>query len=56
MQDKWTAARLVTMIEKKYPTDLNGYNPTVILYEVAQGCSGQGFLDYLVSKGGNCNG
>jgi len=36
MQEKWTADRLVTMIEKKYPTDLNGYNPTVILYEVAK--------------------
>ena len=34
----WTAERLVAMIEKKYPTaELNGYNPTVVLREVANG-------------------
>ena len=36
----WTADRLTAMIEKKYPTgELNGYNPTVILHEVANGTS-----------------
>lgn len=36
----WTAERLAAMIEKKYPTAaLNDYNPTVILYEVANGTS-----------------
>jgi len=34
----WTAERLAAMIEKKYPTgELNGYNPTVVLREVANG-------------------
>ena len=34
----WTADRLAAMIAKKYPTAaLNDYNPTVILYEVANG-------------------
>ncbi|MDO9580135.1 MAG: hypothetical protein Q7J06_06150 [Bacteroidales bacterium] len=34
----WTADRLAAMIEKKYPTgELNGYNPTVVLREVANG-------------------
>jgi len=36
----WTSERLAGMIEKKYRTgELNGYNPAVILHEVANGTS-----------------
>lgn len=33
----WTAKQLVELIERRYPTDTRGYNPTVILKEVADG-------------------
>jgi hypothetical protein len=36
--ESWTAEQLITLIEKKYPTENHiGYNPTVILKEVADG-------------------